>query len=324
MEGSSSSTVPKLPLRRCLEDISNSSGRTCLLRQSWIFPLTQKGRRRLSQDAALRAAVEKFKGGNGKQIAAKLPNRSDVKCLHRGQKVLDPALVKGYWTKEEDDKLLELVNTFCTKRWLPSLGHCLVEMASSVERVTLGQLLGSKLLVPRAFIYKVAQMAGIICGAGLVKDCPKLHSRSWVVRRIPSVQISTSAHVQQQKSSKISYWFTWRGEEKWGMGEQKNTKYKFPAGKGGREGKSPMVEWEWGELKREGLHGRSGRSGCGPGRAELACSPHCPSGLQFSLSIWRPFSSLAVESTLHKESARLLSRTTSKFKMTRMLASSVK
>lgn len=37
-----------------------------------------------------------------------------------------------------------------------------------------------------------------------------------------------------------------RREEKWGMGEEKTTKYKFPAGKGGREGKSPM-----GELKRE-------------------------------------------------------------------------
>ncbi|PTQ27023.1 hypothetical protein MARPO_0240s0004 [Marchantia polymorpha] len=39
--------------------------------------------------------------------------------------------------------------------------------------VTLGLLLGRKLSVPRAFIYVIAQMAGAICGAGLVKGLQK-------------------------------------------------------------------------------------------------------------------------------------------------------
>ncbi|BBN07720.1 aquaporin PIP [Marchantia polymorpha subsp. ruderalis] len=39
--------------------------------------------------------------------------------------------------------------------------------------VTLGLLLGRKLSVPRAFIYMVAQMAGGICGAGIVKGLQK-------------------------------------------------------------------------------------------------------------------------------------------------------
>jgi hypothetical protein len=32
--------------------------------------------------------------------AAYLPGRTDVQCLHHWQKVLNPELVKGYWTKE--------------------------------------------------------------------------------------------------------------------------------------------------------------------------------------------------------------------------------
>ncbi|BBN07581.1 aquaporin PIP [Marchantia polymorpha subsp. ruderalis] len=39
--------------------------------------------------------------------------------------------------------------------------------------VTLGLLLGRKLSVPHAFIYMIAQMAGGICGAGLVKGLQK-------------------------------------------------------------------------------------------------------------------------------------------------------
>ena len=32
--------------------------------------------------------------------AASLPGRTDVQCLHRWQKVLNPELVKGSWTEE--------------------------------------------------------------------------------------------------------------------------------------------------------------------------------------------------------------------------------
>ncbi|BFI12091.1 protein Mp3R-MYB5 [Marchantia polymorpha subsp. ruderalis] len=131
MEGSS--TLPKLPQRRCLEEIINSSEDNLPSAAVVDFPLDRKGKKirvyhapqprkpstswTAEEDETLRAAVEKFKGRNWKQIAANLRNRSDAQCLHRWQKVLNPILVKGYWSKEEDDKMLELVKTFGTKRW---------------------------------------------------------------------------------------------------------------------------------------------------------------------------------------------------------------
>ena len=46
--------------------------------------------------------------------------RTDVQCLHRWQKVLNPELVKGPWTKEEDDKIIELVGQLGAKQWSKS------------------------------------------------------------------------------------------------------------------------------------------------------------------------------------------------------------
>ena len=43
--------------------------------------------------------------------------RTDVQCLHRWQKVLNPDLVKGPWTAEEDAKIIELVTALGPKRW---------------------------------------------------------------------------------------------------------------------------------------------------------------------------------------------------------------
>ena len=37
--------------------------------------------------------------------------------LHSWQKVLDPKLVKGPWTKEEDDKVIELVGQHGACKW---------------------------------------------------------------------------------------------------------------------------------------------------------------------------------------------------------------
>ena len=39
-------------------------------------------------------------GKNWKQVADYFEGRSDVQCLHRWQKVLNPDLVKGPWTPE--------------------------------------------------------------------------------------------------------------------------------------------------------------------------------------------------------------------------------
>lgn len=43
--------------------------------------------------------------------------RTDVQCLHRWQKVLNPDLVKGPWTAEEDAKIVKLVMELGPKRW---------------------------------------------------------------------------------------------------------------------------------------------------------------------------------------------------------------
>nr|KYP74282.1 Myb-related protein 3R-1 [Cajanus cajan] len=45
------------------------------------------------------------------------PDRSEVQCLHRWQKVLNPELVKGPWTQEEDDKIVELVSKYGPTKW---------------------------------------------------------------------------------------------------------------------------------------------------------------------------------------------------------------
>jgi len=43
--------------------------------------------------------------------------KSPSQCLHRWQKVLDPKLVKGSWTKEEDEMLVDLVERLGPKNW---------------------------------------------------------------------------------------------------------------------------------------------------------------------------------------------------------------
>ncbi|XP_057442834.1 transcription factor MYB3R-2-like isoform X2 [Lotus japonicus] len=69
------------------------------------------------EDKLLTSAVKAFNGKNWRKIAACVPGRTDVQCLHRWQKVLNPELIKGPWTKEEDDLIRELVMTNGKKNW---------------------------------------------------------------------------------------------------------------------------------------------------------------------------------------------------------------
>ncbi|XVF55282.1 hypothetical protein PTKIN_Ptkin06aG0024400 [Pterospermum kingtungense] len=69
------------------------------------------------EDETLRNAVAAFKGKSWKKIAEFFPDRSEVQCLHRWQKVLNPDLVKGPWTQEEDDKIVELVSRYGPTKW---------------------------------------------------------------------------------------------------------------------------------------------------------------------------------------------------------------
>ncbi|TVU36771.1 hypothetical protein EJB05_18718 [Eragrostis curvula] len=90
------------------------------------------------EDDTLRKAVEAFKGRNWKKIglekkpeyifsspkvsvsiyaAEYFPDRTEVQCLHRWQKVLNPELIKGPWTQEEDDKIIDLVKKYGPTKW---------------------------------------------------------------------------------------------------------------------------------------------------------------------------------------------------------------
>ncbi|CAG09088.1 unnamed protein product [Tetraodon nigroviridis] len=69
------------------------------------------------EDEKLKKLVELHGSEDWKLIASLLPNRTDVQCQHRWQKVLNPELIKGPWTKEEDQRVIELVQKYGAKRW---------------------------------------------------------------------------------------------------------------------------------------------------------------------------------------------------------------
>ncbi|KAK8513607.1 hypothetical protein V6N13_002341 [Hibiscus sabdariffa] len=82
-----------------------------------------KGQWTSEEDEILRNAVQRFKGKNWKKIAECFKDRTDVQCLHRWQKVLNPELVKGPWSKEEDELIIELVNKYGPKKWSTIAQH---------------------------------------------------------------------------------------------------------------------------------------------------------------------------------------------------------
>jgi len=70
-----------------------------------------------AQDEELRIAVARHNSQNWKAIAHMVKDRDHVQCLQRWKKVLQPGLVKGMWSKEEDDLLLKLMSSSQPKNW---------------------------------------------------------------------------------------------------------------------------------------------------------------------------------------------------------------
>ncbi|KAK9528541.1 hypothetical protein VZT92_012694 [Zoarces viviparus] len=75
------------------------------------------------EDDKLKSLVQKLGPSDWKYIANYIPNHTEHQCQHRWFKVLDPELVKGPWTKEEDEKVIELVNLYGNKQWAMVAKH---------------------------------------------------------------------------------------------------------------------------------------------------------------------------------------------------------
>ena len=54
---------------------------------------------------------------NWQEIAAKFPGKTVQQVSERWNKVLNPSLVKGSWTKEEDEEIINFVARCGTKNW---------------------------------------------------------------------------------------------------------------------------------------------------------------------------------------------------------------
>uniref|UniRef100_H3CPG3 V-myb avian myeloblastosis viral oncogene homolog-like 2b n=1 Tax=Tetraodon nigroviridis TaxID=99883 RepID=H3CPG3_TETNG len=75
------------------------------------------------EDDKLKSLVQKLGTSDWKSIASSIPNHTELQCQHRWCKVLDPELIKGPWTKEEDEKVIELVNLYGNKQWAMVAKH---------------------------------------------------------------------------------------------------------------------------------------------------------------------------------------------------------
>lgn len=69
------------------------------------------------EDAKLTELIEEFGSKNWKKISDYMVSRNPVQCLHRWSKILQPGLVKGPWTVEEDRKLIEWVRKQGAMKW---------------------------------------------------------------------------------------------------------------------------------------------------------------------------------------------------------------
>ncbi|XP_059473429.1 myb protein-like [Neocloeon triangulifer] len=75
-----------------------------------------KARWTKEEDEQLKQLVETH-GDQWDLVSSFFQLRSDIQCQQRWQKVVNPELIKGPWTKEEDDKVVSLVKRYGPKKW---------------------------------------------------------------------------------------------------------------------------------------------------------------------------------------------------------------
>nr|XP_043894471.1 v-myb avian myeloblastosis viral oncogene homolog-like 2a isoform X1 [Solea senegalensis] len=69
------------------------------------------------EDENLKILVSNLGKEDWKTIGCFFPGRTGIECMNRWKKHLDPELLNGNWTKEEDEKIKELVGKYGTKQW---------------------------------------------------------------------------------------------------------------------------------------------------------------------------------------------------------------
>ena len=69
------------------------------------------------EDNLLREAIGVYGEGRWTLAATMVPGRDSMQCSQHWKKVLDPTLVKGFWTPLEDSKLLELKTDPAQHSW---------------------------------------------------------------------------------------------------------------------------------------------------------------------------------------------------------------
>ena len=69
------------------------------------------------EDQRLIKLVNEAKTSNWVELAQKFENKTAQQLSERYEKVLNPSLIKGSWTREEDQTIIEFVRTHGTKSW---------------------------------------------------------------------------------------------------------------------------------------------------------------------------------------------------------------
>ncbi|EGD76271.1 hypothetical protein PTSG_00973 [Salpingoeca rosetta] len=82
------------------------------------------------EDSRLKTLVKQFEAEGitddttlWQKVAEQMPGRDCSHCAHRWKNMLDPSLVKGAWSKEEDAKVVELVKIYGPRNWSKIAQH---------------------------------------------------------------------------------------------------------------------------------------------------------------------------------------------------------
>jgi len=75
------------------------------------------GKWKKEEDQNLIFSVNKYGTKNWKKVSAFVKGRTPIQCLHRWTKILQPGLIKGPWTIDEDRKLIEWVRKEGALKW---------------------------------------------------------------------------------------------------------------------------------------------------------------------------------------------------------------